>query len=135
MNRTNIGLCVSIALSAVALRLQLHHVIPGKGQLLVAVCLEKDFLTPVCTARTAVPATANPQTVEFSREVLPPGRYAVQVIYDRNSNNRLDSNLLRIPQEPVGFSRDAQGHMGPPKFEQAAFDFAGAPLTLAIHLY
>jgi uncharacterized protein (DUF2141 family) len=118
-----------------ALRLQLYNVAPGTGQLLIAVCLEKDFLTPDCTVRLAVPATTNPQHVNVPRPALPPGRYAVQVIYDRNTNNKLDTNLLRIPQEPVGFSRDAQGRMGPPKFEQAAFEFDGSALTLSIHLY
>jgi uncharacterized protein (DUF2141 family) len=118
-----------------ALRLQLYNVVPGKGQLLVAVCLQKEFLTPDCTVRLAVPATANPQIVNVPQAALPPGRYAVQVIYDRNANNKLDANLLGIPQEPVGFSRDAQGRMGPPKFEQAAFEFERTALTFSIHLY
>jgi uncharacterized protein (DUF2141 family) len=40
-----------------------------------------------------------------------------------------------VPTEGFGFSNDAQGAGGPPKFAQAAFDFDGqAAKTIVIHL-
>jgi uncharacterized protein (DUF2141 family) len=51
------------------------------------------------------------------------GRYAVAVWHDVDGDGELDSNFLGIPQEPVGSSNDAKGWMGPPSFEDAAFDF------------
>jgi uncharacterized protein (DUF2141 family) len=118
-----------------AFRIELFNVAPGKGQILVAVCREREFLGSTCAFKLTTPATENPQVVRIPKSALSAGRYAVQVIYDLNSNGKLDSNLLRIPQEPVGFSRDAKGRMGPPSFEQAAVDFDGAPRQLSIHLY
>ncbi len=53
---------------------------------------------------------------------LPPGRYALSVYHDENSNARLDSNVVGMPTEPYGFSRNAQGRMGPPVFDDAALD-------------
>jgi len=53
---------------------------------------------------------------------LPPGRYALSVYHDENSNARLDSNVVGIPTESYGFSRNAQGRMGPPPFDDAALD-------------
>ncbi len=61
---------------------------------------------------------------------ITPGTYAISVFHDENSNGKLDANLLGIPCEGVGASNNARGHFGPPKFEAAAFQFAGGKLEL-----
>jgi uncharacterized protein (DUF2141 family) len=53
---------------------------------------------------------------------LPAGRYAIALYQDSNGNNALDKTLFGLPTEPYGFSNDASGVMGPPSFDQAAFD-------------
>lgn len=65
---------------------------------------------------------------------LPPGRYAVSVIHDQNGNGKLDTNLLGLPTEGYGFSRDARGTMGPPSFEAAAFDLPAAGTRQTVKL-
>src|SRR5215831_2762643 len=67
---------------------------------------------------------------EFS--ATQPGTYAVSVFHDENSNGKLDTNFLGIPREGVGASNDARGHMGPPKFDAAHFQFSGGRLNLKI---
>ena len=67
---------------------------------------------------------------EFSG--IEPGRYAVSVFHDENSNGKLDTNFLGIPREGVGASNDARGHLGPPKFDAAAFQFVGGRVDLKI---
>jgi uncharacterized protein (DUF2141 family) len=67
---------------------------------------------------------------EFSG--IEPGTYAVSVFHDENSNGKLDTNFLGIPREGVGASNDARGHMGPPKFHAAQFQFSGGRLNLKI---
>jgi uncharacterized protein (DUF2141 family) len=52
---------------------------------------------------------------------LEPGEYAVSAFHDKNSNGRLDTNFTGKPTEPYGFSNDARGRFGPPKFENARF--------------
>ena len=69
---------------------------------------------------------------EFSG--IEPGTYAVSVFHDENSNGKLDMNFLGIPREGVGASNNARGHMGPPKFDGAKFQFAGGRLSLKITL-
>ena len=64
-----------------------------------------------------------------------PGTYAVSVFHDENSNGKLDSNLMGIPREGVGASNDAKGHLGPPKFDAAAFHFPGGRLELKITIH
>ena len=67
---------------------------------------------------------------EFSG--IEPGTYAVSVFHDENSNGKLDTKFLGIPREGVGASNDARGHMGPPKFDAAKFQFSGGRLNLKI---
>jgi uncharacterized protein (DUF2141 family) len=60
------------------------------------------------------------------------GAYAISVFHDENSNGKLDTNFVGIPREGVGASNNAKGHFGPPKFDAAAFHFAGGRLGLKI---
>lgn len=53
---------------------------------------------------------------------LRPGAYAVSVIHDENDNRKLDKNLIGIPTEGVGFSRNPTIVFGPPSFKAARFD-------------
>ncbi len=65
---------------------------------------------------------------------LPPGDYAVSAFYDSNGNGKLDSNFLKIPNEPFGFSNNASGSFGPPSFDQAKFSFGATSQKIAISL-
>jgi uncharacterized protein (DUF2141 family) len=69
-------------------------------------------------------------TCRFSGVI--PGRYAVSVFHDENSNGKLDTNFMGIPREGVGASNNAKGHFGPPKFDAAAFQFPGGRVDLNI---
>jgi uncharacterized protein (DUF2141 family) len=70
------------------------------------------------------PAAAGKITVRFPG--LPAGRYAIALFHDVDDDGKLSSNMLGIPTEGIGFSNNAVGSFGPPKFEAAAFD---APAT------
>jgi uncharacterized protein (DUF2141 family) len=65
---------------------------------------------------------------------IAPGDYGVSVFHDENSNGKLDSNFIGIPKEGVGASNDAAGKFGPPKFDDARFNYPGGPKTLTIHI-
>lgn len=65
---------------------------------------------------------------------IAPGTYAVSVFHDENSNGKLDTNFMGIPREGVGASNDAKGHLGPPKFDAAAFLFSGGRMSLTIRI-
>lgn len=57
---------------------------------------------------------------------IPAGTYAVALLHDENDNNKMDTNFIGIPNEGYGASNDAKGTFGPPKFEDAKFDFKQA---------
>lgn len=54
-------------------------------------------------------------------EGLKPGTYAVAVLHDENSNDKMDFNLVGMPLEGFGFSNDATVWFGPPSYDSAAF--------------
>jgi uncharacterized protein (DUF2141 family) len=67
---------------------------------------------------------------EFSG--IAPGTYAVSAFHDENSNGKLDTNFMGIPREGVAASNDARGRLGPPKFNDAAFQVSGDQVNLKI---
>lgn len=73
------------------------------------------------TKQIAVQPEGLRATCEFAD--TPAGTYALSVWHDVNANGRLDANFIGVPSEPVGVSNNAEGRMGPPRFEAAAFKF------------
>jgi uncharacterized protein (DUF2141 family) len=65
---------------------------------------------------------------------LQPGIYAVTVFQDLNGNGKLDRNLVGAPTEPLGFSNDARGNMGPPNFDAAAFKLSAGAESIVVTL-
>jgi uncharacterized protein (DUF2141 family) len=55
-------------------------------------------------------------TLELLFSNLAPGDYAVMLFHDENGNTKMDSNIVGIPTEGYGFSNNAKGSFGPPKF-------------------
>lgn len=81
---------------------------------------------------------AAPGSQRFVFLDLPPGQYAVAVFHDENGNDELDTNILGIPTEGTGFSRNAQGNFGPPSFHDAAVEISadsGTTPTTATLVY
>ncbi|TPG54928.1 DUF2141 domain-containing protein [Sphingomonas glacialis] len=65
---------------------------------------------------------------------LKPGRYAAEVYYDQNGNNKLDRALFGVPKEGVGFSNDAKIKLAAPKWEEVVFDYDGQDRTIRLKL-
>jgi uncharacterized protein (DUF2141 family) len=64
---------------------------------------------------------------------LPAGTYAVAAFHDENGNGKLDRNLLGMPTESFGFSRDAQAMFGPPEFADAVLELrTDAAITVVL---
>ena len=59
-------------------------------------------------------------------EQLKAGTYAVSIVYDEDSNGKLNTGFLGIPTEKVGFSNNVTGTFGPPSFEKTSFTISGS---------
>ena len=65
---------------------------------------------------------------------IPKGIYAISMYHDENDNNEMDTNFLGIPKEDYGCSNNANGFMGPPKWEDAKFEVKEESITQNIKL-
>ena len=96
---------------------------------------ESTFLKQSLQAsKTAARARGDSDRVTLVFKDVPPGRYALSGFHDLNGNGALDSNLMRIPTEPLAFSNGAQPRFGPPTFSDAAFTVGDDTLQLVIVL-
>jgi uncharacterized protein (DUF2141 family) len=69
-------------------------------------------------------------------EEVPAGEFVVAVLHDADENEELSFNLLGMPKEDYGFSRDARAMFGPPPFEKAAVSLQPGEiktLTVKVH--
>ena len=123
------SLCCGAAAGAMAASVEVHvtGVTAGKGKVNIAVC-DKDTFLKQCGFSGSVPA--NGAEVVLTVKDIPEGSWAVLAYQDVNENDQLDRNKLGMPTERYGFSRDARGKFGPPKFDQAALEVQGE-LTVA----
>lgn len=103
----------------------------AKGSVFVAIYRKAQWLQPGRYV-TAKRVRAQKGTVFATFKGLPPGKYAVAVFHDENSNNRVDTNVLGLPKEGYGFSRHSP-RLKKPKFEDVAVNvrpMAYAPIRL-----
>lgn len=77
------------------------------------------------------PIATNQATQTFQ---VPPGRYAVVVIHDENSNMKLDRNFFGIPKEGFGFSNNPRVIFSAPSFQAAEVPVACPSTQLEINL-
>jgi uncharacterized protein (DUF2141 family) len=123
-------LSAAVAASARAATIEVHvtAVAGGKGSVNVAVCDRERFLKQ-CAYTASAPATNGENVIAVPG--VPKGTWAVLVYQDENGNGQLDRNLLGIPKENYGFSRDAASHFGPPAFEEAAIQVGDEATVVA----
>lgn len=91
-----------------------------KGQLVLGVCNKKENFLKEFAYGDVVKIKNKKATVVIKN--LPSGEYAISLFHDVNSNNILDKNIFGIPSEDYGFSNNASGTFGPPKYEDAKFN-------------
>lgn len=113
------------------LHVVVDNVRASTGRVHVDLCTAQQFLKD-CALAADGPARPGVSTVTLRG--VKPGRYAAQVFYDENGNRKVDRALFGIPKEGVGFSRDAKIRLGPPKWEEAMFDYAGGEQTIRLKL-
>lgn len=110
---------------AADLTVTVNDVRSTNGSVMVAIYDSSTAFMRPPLAKASLKMKADRGHVTFLFHNLPPGKYAISGFHDENGNGKLDVNSLGVPTEGYGFSNDAQGSAGPPKFAQAAFDFDG----------
>jgi uncharacterized protein (DUF2141 family) len=94
----------------------------AKGQILLCMTANPAMLSKCDKdplSRKLAVAVAQARSIRF--DGLPSGTYAIALIHDENSNNKLDTSF-GLPKEGFGFSRNPVIRFGPPKFSEAQFN-------------
>lgn len=116
-----------------ALTITVTNIHPVDGKLYIAVYDTEEHYMSVEQAAFKKIAVVKDKKQEISFTDIPDGEYAVAVFQDLNGNGQLDTMKNGIPNEPFGFSNDARGRIGPPKYKKAMFLFSG-PMSIEIKL-
>ena len=103
------------------------------GNVMIAVYDSAQGWTAGKAVRVAV-ASASDAEPSAKISALPTGTYAVRVFQDIDGDGKMSRNPFGLPTEPYGFSRDAMGAMGPPTFDDAAFQVKVGANAQALHL-
>ena len=105
---------------------------PDQGHIVLSLFnSEESYMkTPFLSDKIVVNANGE---AHFDFAELNPGKYAVSVYYDADSDGKLKTGFMGIPKEKVGFSNNAKGTFGPPSFKKAAFDLQMSQ-SIQIHL-
>ncbi len=62
-------------------------------------------------------------TLTVSFDDIPPGKYGIALLDDKNENGKMDYNFIGLPKEGFGFSNFYQSGFFRPKFNDFAFAF------------
>lgn len=93
----------------------------------------KGFPDSSTDAAMILSAYIREKAAEVSFEIKP-GRYALSVIHDENSNGKLDKTWYGKPTEGFGSSNNPRIGSGPPGFEESAVNLDGNNNQLRIKL-
>ena len=115
---------VSIAIDAdetLTLTVTVTGVTPNQGYVEVSLFDDKkNYLkNPLVTGREEVPDS---ESVNVVFRGLASGTYAATVYCDLDSDGEMNTNMFRIPSEPVGFSNNARSKFGPAKWKKTQFE-------------
>ena len=116
------------------LTVTIHGLKNDEGEVAVALFSSAESFKQRTNAVASGRLTPEGETANWSIEGLDPGTYAIAVYHDLNGNGELDRPTVGPPTEPYGFSNDARGTFGPPKFDKAAFELGAGEQSIEIGL-
>lgn len=77
---------------------------------------------------------ADPEGNTIVIKGLKPGHYAIKMMQDINKNGAFDTSWLGLPEEPYGFSNNAEPVFGEPSFARTQFAVKAGANTITIKL-
>ena len=119
---------------AADLEVTVRSIETAEGTVLVALYASAEAFTARDRFRE-VTVDAELGTVRVVLPDVPEGIYCVSAIHDRDGDGCLGTNWIGAPSEPYGFSRNAHGLLGPPKFDEMAIRVGDGILSIELEVY
>jgi uncharacterized protein (DUF2141 family) len=92
-----------------------------KGKMMIVLNNSKENFENIGKPFVGVIEKIENRQVIYTFNNVPFGEYAIKCYHDENGNKRLDKNYFGMPTEQYGFSNNARGSFGPPKYDDAKF--------------
>jgi len=103
------------------LQVRVTNITKVQGKVMLAVYdRQEDFLTDNVVTSAIAEVHGNEVIMNLDGLVLS-HPYAISIYHDVNSNGKLDTNIMRIPTEPYGFSNNNLGVLPIPNYQKSAF--------------
>jgi len=117
------GLTVTLISQSIELTVKVQEIKGDKGTVIVQLFKgSENYKNAKAEAIKAVPAKTGMGSFNFDNLVA--GSYTIRVLHDENNNKKMDTNVFGIPNEGYGFSNEAVGNFGPPKYKDMVFIIA-----------
>lgn len=118
-------LCLLVSVSVVAIggevEVKVTEIGSSEGRVVIGLYEDGNFPETGEQFRGAV-LKNNSSPLVHTFEDVPPGEYAISLFHDENENGEFDTNLMGMPNEGYGFSKNVYNwYGGPPGFDKASF--------------
>ena len=114
----------STSIFAYNLNIEVSKMKNYKGQILIALFDKSgSFPKPKVVLKKGTIAKIDNKKVFYTFKNVPKGVYAVSLVHDENSNEKMDTNFIGMPKEGYGASNNPKNRFSPPTFKQAKFNF------------
>ena len=110
---------------AETLSLRIDNLPNASGTLMIQVLANEAQFKDETPAAAQLMLPAKAGSVRVSTDALPAGNYSIRVMHDVDGNGKLNTNMVGMPREPWGFSNNARGSFGPPKWQDTVFEVRG----------
>ncbi len=107
---------------AADLKITIEDIVEQEGHIIIAVLSSEQQFGDEAAASASLITAPLGETTSITLRDVNPGFYAIRVLHDVNGNNKMDTNFVGMPKEPWGFSNNAKGKFGPPKWSAARFE-------------
>lgn len=107
----------------------IENVLSDGGEILAGLHTENTFMKT--NGLASVMLEGKKGSISFTFKDVKPGKYAVMVMHDLNSNKNMDFDSNGMPKESYGISGNEMV-LGPPTFDAAKFEVADKDLELSI---
>lgn len=107
---------LSFAAQSADLHVSIDHINSDQGMVLAQLFSgEENYKKAQSVENKMIQAKTGSGELLFKN--LEPGEYVVRMYHDENKNQKMDRNAFGMPTEGYGFSNEAVGNMGPPKYK------------------
>ena len=117
----------------VNITVQVNNLKNNNGFVLLGLHNQETFMNTETPALKRIQGKIIDGKIEVTFKNVSEGDYAIMVIHDENTNNRMDFTLNGMPKEAYGMSNNNMS-FGPPMFEDAKFKVEKENLSLDIRL-